>query len=71
MWNLIKNEPVALQGLLQAGLALAMAFGLNLDAHKQGAILAFTAALLGFITRQVVTPVANPKAADGTPLVKQ
>ncbi len=71
MWQKIKEEPVLFQGLLQAFLALLMAFGLKLDATKIGAILAFSAAVLSFVTRQVVTPTANPRASDGTKLVPQ
>lgn len=71
MFNPIKNEPVFVQGLIQAALALAIAFGLKLSPGQIGAILAFTAALLSLITRSVVTPIANPKANDGTPLLRQ
>ncbi len=69
MWQKIKQEPVLFQGLIQALLALLIAFGLKLEPGKMGAILAFSAAVLSFLTRQVVTPSANPRAKDGTQLV--
>jgi hypothetical protein len=49
-------------------IALGTTFGLDLDATKVGAITAVTAALLSFLTRQVVTPLANPRDANGKPL---
>ena len=71
MWQKIKGEPVLFQGLIQALLALLIAFGLKLDVKETGAILALTAAVLSFATRQVVTPTANPKDSNGTRLVPQ
>lgn len=71
MWRKIKEGPVLFQGLVQAALALGMAFDLKLDAATIGAIMAFSAAVLSFLTRQVVTPTANPKTQDGTKLVPQ
>jgi hypothetical protein len=69
MWKLIKEEPVALQTIIQAALALAISFGAKLSGGNVGAILAVSAAVLGFVTRKAVTPTANPKMDDGTPLV--
>jgi len=71
MLTLIKQEPVLFQALIQAGLALALSFGANLSAGQVGTILAFTAALLSFVTRTQVTAVANPKTNDGTKLVPE
>ena len=68
LWRQIKQEPVLFQGLIQAVIALGTTFGLDLDATKVGAITAATAALLSFLTRQVVTPLANPRDANGKPL---
>ncbi len=56
--NQIKEEPVAFQGLIQVALALGLSFGLNLSNIQVGAILAFSAAVLAFLTRKVVSPVA-------------
>jgi len=69
MWSLIKSEPVLFQGVVQAALALGVAFGLNLSPEATGALLAFSAAVLSFATRTHVTPLANPRTGDGTPLV--
>ena len=38
------------------GIALGVSFGLNLSADQVGAIVAFSAAVLGLIARQKVTP---------------
>ncbi len=70
MWKLIQQEPVMFQGMIQALFALAVAFGLNLSAGQVGAILAASAAILSFLTRTQVTPTINPRASDGTPLVR-
>ena len=69
MLTLIKKEPVLFQAVVQAGLALAVSFGFGLDATQTGSLLAFSAAVLSFVTRTQVTPVANPKLPDGTPLM--
>lgn len=72
MLTLIKSEPVLFQGVIQAGLALAVAFGSNLDAVQTGSILAFSAAILSFATRRQVTPLAKssgaPIHADAKPV---
>lgn len=54
------REPVAIQAVLQAALALGIGFGLQLSAAQIGLILAFSAAMLGLITRMQVTPVEAP-----------
>jgi hypothetical protein len=69
MWHLIKQEPVGVQGIIQAVLALGTSFGLGLSNSQMGAILAVTAAILALLTRQQVTPLANPKTNDQTPSV--
>jgi len=43
--------------VIQAGIALAAAFGLNLDGVQVAALTAFSAAVLGLIARSKVTPV--------------
>lgn len=50
------REPVLCLALVQTALALVTSFGLHLSAEQTGAVLAFTAALLGFVARQRVTP---------------
>jgi hypothetical protein len=66
MLNCIRQEPVLFQALVQAALALLVAFGSHLSAGQVGSLVAFSAALLSFVTRTQVTPVANQKAGDGT-----
>lgn len=51
-----KREPVLIQGVIQMGLALILAFGVDLTLEQTGGILAFTAAVLALITRTQVTP---------------
>ncbi|HEY0449525.1 hypothetical protein [Actinophytocola sp.] len=59
----VRAEPVAFQGVIQAGLALLIGFGLvTWTAEQTGLALALTAALLGFVARRHVTP--NAKAAS-------
>jgi len=53
----LKGEPVMVQGVIQAAVALGLAFGIGLTATQVGTILAFTAAALGLWTRSVVAPV--------------
>ena len=50
--------------LVQAVLALVVAFGLNLAPDQIGAILAVTAVILGLITRSRVSPV-HARMKDG------
>ena len=66
----IQQEPVMFQGLLQASLALLAGFGVvSLTQDQMGLIFAFTASLLAFITRQAVTPLADPRDSDGNRLM--
>lgn len=51
-----KLEPVLVLGAVQAILALAVAFGLDLSAEQVGAIVAASAAVLSVVTRTQVTP---------------
>jgi hypothetical protein len=50
------REPAMLLALVQAVIALVVAFGLNLAPDQIGAILAVTAVILGLITRSRVSP---------------
>lgn len=75
MWLLkqIKQEPVLFQMVVQAFFPLLFALGITLktfsgeEMNEQtlGILYAFTAALLSFITRTQVTPLANPRDNDG------
>jgi hypothetical protein len=51
------REPALIIGLVEAVLALVLAFGLNLSPEQIGGIMAVTTALLAVVVRQVVTPV--------------
>jgi hypothetical protein len=61
LWNglveRVNGEPVMVLAVVQATLALATSFGLGLSGEQVGAILAVSAAILGLIARQKVTPV--------------
>jgi hypothetical protein len=45
--------------LTQSALALAVGFGLHITTEQFGLLMAFTAALLGFITRTQVSPTGG------------
>jgi len=51
-----QREPVAILAALQAALALALAFGLDLTADQVGTIVALSSVLLGVTARSQVTP---------------
>jgi hypothetical protein len=53
------REPAMVLALVQAVIALVVAFGLNLAPDQIGAILAVTAVVLGLITRSRVSPVST------------
>lgn len=46
-----RREPATIMAAVQAFIALAISFGLDLSTQQVGAILAATAALLGVVTR--------------------
>lgn len=52
------REPALVLGVIQAGLALAVGFGLNLDGQQVALIMAFSAAVLSLVVRRKVTPNA-------------
>jgi hypothetical protein len=68
MRNFLAREPVAILGLLQAGLAIAISFGMKLSIEQQGMILAGTSAVLALLARAYVTPVAAPNLAVLAPI---
>jgi hypothetical protein len=59
--NVIRSEPALIIGLVQAVLALVLAFGVDLSEEQIGSILAITSVILAIVTRMLVTP------ADTTP----
>jgi hypothetical protein len=60
--------------VVTALLALGASFGLDLSDGQRNAVLGAVAVLaplvLAYISRRKVTPNADPRAADGTPLVR-
>jgi len=62
LWD---REPVAFLTVVQAAVALGTSFGLQLSGEQVGAIMSFTAAVVGFVTRQKVTPNAPGGGGGG------
>ncbi len=56
--SLLGREPVMWLALVQTALALIISFGLGLTVEQVGTIMAFSAAILGFLARSQVTPAA-------------
>ncbi len=65
---ILGRQQALILGLVQAAIALALSFGLNLTNVQIGAIVAFTAVVLAVITGTQVTPTAKPVLAPGTPV---
>ena len=63
---ILGREPALILGLIQAGIALAVGFGLNLTGDQVALIMAFSSAVVAVITRTVSTPVASPRLPIGT-----
>lgn len=55
--GLLRDEPVLILALVQASIALAVGFGLDWTTEQVALVVAFSAAVLGVIARQRVTPV--------------
>lgn len=51
MKTMMKREPATVMAVIQAILALALSFGLDLSTQQIGAIMAVAAAVLGLVTR--------------------
>lgn len=56
IWARITGEPVMTLAIIQMALALAVSFGLQWTGEQVGAVVAFSAAILGWIARSQVTP---------------
>ncbi len=64
------REPVAVQGLILIFVNLLFVFSvIHLTVPQIGAINMFLVAFFAFLARGAVTPVANPKDAEGNRLV--
>ena len=69
LWS---HEPVAISGLMLAFVNLLIVFSvLHMSVQQIGAINMFLVAFFAFVARGAVTPIANPKDADGNRLVPQ
>jgi hypothetical protein len=65
-----KREPVAIQALVIAFINLLFVFSvIHISVQQMGATNMFLVALLAFIARNAVTPVASPKDGEGNRLV--
>ena len=58
--NLITREPVLISGLVDAIIAMCVAFGLDLTVEQTGSIMAVVAVVTAIIARMFVTPTAEP-----------
>jgi len=65
LWGLVASEPVAAQGLVQAALYTGEAFGLHITIMQASGINLTVAAVLSFLLRRSVTPLAKLPAAGG------
>lgn len=68
--NLWGREPTMILALIQAGIALAVGFGLPITNEQIGLLLGASAAMIGVVTRTQVYPSAMVEAKL-TPLQKQ
>ena len=58
----MRQEPAMVVALLGSVLALLAAFGLSLTAEQTGALMAVVSAVLGLLTRSLVSPVVSEPA---------
>ena len=59
MGMLWAREPTLVLAVVQAALALGIGFGLRVTPEQMALVMAFTAAVLGLITRSQVSPARN------------
>ena len=64
--KVIRSEPALILGLVQAVIALVLAFGVDLSEEQIGSVMALTAVILAIVTRMLVTP-NTPSSSPGTP----
>lgn len=60
LWLLttVQREPAVVAGLVQAVLAALLAFGVDMSTEQTAAVMGLSAALLAFVVRRRVSPVA-------------
>lgn len=63
--SVIRREPALVAGVVQAVLALLVAFGVGLSPEQVGAVLAVTAAVLALLVRGRVSPVVADATEEG------
>lgn len=56
MTDFLNREPAMTLAVIQAVIVLLVSFGLDLSTEQTAAILAASAAVLGWVTRSKVTP---------------
>lgn len=66
------REPVLISQMLFAILALGVGFGLNITTEQMGLIMGAAAAVMGVITRQMVTPYpVDPHVLENTKAIRR
>ena len=58
MTNLFGREPILTLGVINAGVTLAVAFGLGLTGEQVALVAVFTTAVVSWLARGKVEPVA-------------
>lgn len=61
LWERLKNEPVLILNLINAVIAGAIAFGLDLTMEQKAGLIAISTAVLNLLARSQVTPVRKIK----------
>jgi len=56
LWDKIANEPVLLLNVINAAIALAVAFGLDWTPEQKAGIIGIVTVLLNLVARSQVTP---------------
>lgn len=64
--KVVRQEPALILGLVQAVIALVLAFGVDLSTEQIGSIMALTAVILAIVTRMLVTP-NTPSSSPAPP----
>lgn len=63
IWHRLKTEPAMLFALVEAAVALGVAFGADLTGEQAAAVLGLVAVVTGAGTRQRVTPKRKPNGS--------
>lgn len=64
------REPGLVLGFLGAVISLVVGFGVDFTPEQIGLLMAVVTTGIALIVRPQTTPLIDPKASDGTPLVK-